>query len=127
MSAPAKQAASAERVDTAIMRQNVSMALGPEDQAAAPPPAPEEIDTLIFMLRDHLVQLIPEVEKKLGQLPRESSGRYCASACVGEARGKLQACPARGPDGEVEYARRLARVLRALLDHFEDAGAPSSQ
>ncbi|WP_153812825.1 DUF6415 family natural product biosynthesis protein [Streptomyces sp. SUK 48] len=127
MSAPAKQTASKEQVDTATMRQNASLTLGPEGQADAPPPAPEKRGSLIFVLRDHLVQLIPEVEKKLGQLPRESSGRYCASACVGEARGKLQARPARGPDGEVEYARRPARVLRALLDHFEDAGAPSSQ
>ncbi|QHC31999.1 MULTISPECIES: DUF6415 family natural product biosynthesis protein [unclassified Streptomyces] len=127
MNATAKQAASTEQVDTATMRQNVFLALEPGGETDAPPLAPEKRGSLIFMLRDHLVQLIPEVEKKLGQLPRESSGRYCVSACVGEARGKLQACPARGPDGEVEYARRLARVLRALLDHFEDAGTPSSQ
>lgn len=44
MSAPAKQAASTEQVDTATMCQNVSLALGPENQAAALPPAPEKLE-----------------------------------------------------------------------------------
>ncbi|WP_431315947.1 DUF6415 family natural product biosynthesis protein [Streptomyces murinus] len=59
-------------------------------------------------------------------MPKDSVARYCASACIGEACGKLQTRPAPRADGEVEYARSLARVLRALLDHFEGNAAPSS-
>ncbi|MFK0139914.1 DUF6415 family natural product biosynthesis protein [Streptomyces murinus] len=63
---------------------------------------------------------------KAERLPKDSVAQYCASACIGGARSKLQARPAPRADGEVEYARRLARVLRALLDHFEGNAAPSS-
>ncbi len=103
----------------ATMRETAIRALGSEGEISAPPLAPENLGILIGQLRGHLELLIPEVEKMLGRLPKEGAARYCASACVGEARGKLQAWPAHRADGEVEYVRRLARVLRALLDHFE--------
>ncbi|MFH8342021.1 DUF6415 family natural product biosynthesis protein [Streptomyces sp. AM6-12] len=124
MSAPVEHATDTDPVDIATMRETAAQALGIEDETDAPLPAPEALDTLIGQLRGHLEMLIPEVEKELAQLPKESSRRYCASACVGEARGKLAARPAPRPDGEVEYARRLARILRALLDHFEGNAAP---
>ncbi|MFY4722608.1 DUF6415 family natural product biosynthesis protein [Streptomyces sp. LaBMicrA B280] len=124
MSAPAKQTTGTAPVDTTTMRETVARALGPEDETGAPPPAPENLDLLIGQLRGHLELLIPEVEQRLARLPKEGTARYCASACVGEARGKLQARPAPRADGEVEYARRLARVLRPLLDHFEGNAAP---
>ncbi|MFH8337719.1 DUF6415 family natural product biosynthesis protein [Streptomyces sp. AM6-12] len=119
-----KQTTGTEPVDIATMRQTVSVTLGPDGETEGAPLVPEDVDILIGRLRGHLEMLIPEVGKKLAQLPKESSRRYCASACVGEARGKLAARSAPRPDGEVEYARRLARVLRALLDHYEGNAAP---
>ncbi|MGW4885650.1 DUF6415 family natural product biosynthesis protein [Streptomyces murinus] len=126
MSTPAKQTAGTAPVDTVTMRETAARALGSEGETDAPPPAPENLDILISQLRGHLELLIPEVEKVLGRLPKDGTARYCASACVGEACGKLQTRPAPRADGEVEYARSLARVLRALLDHFEGNAAPSS-
>ena len=119
-----KQTAGTEPVDIATMRETATQTLGPEDATDVPLPPPETLDILIGRLRGHLELLIPEVEKNLARLPQESSRRYCASACAGEARGKLTARPAPRPDGQMEYARRLARVLRALLDHFEGNAAP---
>ncbi len=124
MSAPVKGTAGTEPVDIATMRETATRALGLADQADAPPSAPENLGILIGQLRGHLELLIPEVEKMLGRLPKGGTARYCAGACVGEARGKLQAQSAPRADGEVEYVRRLARVLRALLDHFEGNAAP---
>ncbi|MEW2275777.1 hypothetical protein GTY41_06170 [Streptomyces sp. SID685] len=126
MSAPAKQTAGTAPVDTVTMRKTVARALGSEGETGAPPPAPKNLDILIGQLRGHLELLIPEVEQMLARLPKDGTARYCAGACVGEARGKLQARPAPRADGEVEYARRLARILRALLDHFEGNATPSS-
>lgn len=113
-------------VDTVTMRETVARALGSEGETDAPPPAPENLDILIGQLRGHLELLIPEVEQMLAQPPKAGTARYCAGACAGEARGKLQARPAPRADDELEYARRLARVLRAILDHFEGNAAPSS-
>ncbi|MFG2887502.1 DUF6415 family natural product biosynthesis protein [Streptomyces sp. NPDC048297] len=45
----------------------------------------------------------------------------CASACIGEARRKLSAGPSPRYGGDIGHARRLARVLRALCDHYESA------
>jgi hypothetical protein len=61
----------------------------------------------------------PEVEAAAGKLPEDDIPRYCALACVGEARGKLRAVPARGAAGAQSHARRLARSLAALCDHYE--------
>lgn len=111
-------------VDVATMRETANILLDPDAcPDGALPPAADELDTLTRILRGHLELLAPEVEKAAGRLDKESIPRFCALACVGEARGKLRAEPGRGPHGPVAYARRLARVLNALCDHHENLSA----
>ncbi|SED83601.1 hypothetical protein SAMN04490357_6005 [Streptomyces misionensis] len=120
-----KQAADTEPLDIAFMRETAALLLGPEREPSALPPVPADVDTLILALRGHLELLIPEVEQRARQLPKDSAVRYCANACVGEARGKLQAGPSPRYGGEAGHARRLARVLRALCDHYENELRPT--
>jgi hypothetical protein len=89
----------------------------------AQPPSLDEVETLTLQLRGHIALLIPEVEATAGRLPKDDVPRYCALACVGEARRKLsqQARPETG--GSAAHARRLARVLNALVDHHENLSA----
>lgn len=106
--------------DLTTMRETARLLLGTD---AAPGPLPVVSDDLAAthteVLRGHLEVLVPELERVIQRLPQESISRYCALACIGEARGKLraQAMPVTG--GTVAYARRLARVLRALCDHYQ--------
>lgn len=102
-----------------MMRATAQLVLGPDDAPDVLPPAADELDTLTLTLRGHLELLAPVVEKGANSLDKDSIPRYCALACVGEARGKLQAVPSPSPHGPVAYARRLARVLDALCDHHE--------
>lgn len=44
---------------------------------------------------------------------------HCALACIGEARGKLSVQPRPEYGSTAAHARRLARVLNALADHYE--------
>lgn len=88
----------------------------------APPPGLDELETLTLQLRGHIALLIPEVEAAAGRLPKDDVPRYCALACIGEARGKLSQQARPGVDGGAAYARRLARVLNALCDHHENLG-----
>lgn len=83
-------------------------------------PGPDELATLTLALRGHMELLTPEVEQVAEQLPMDDIPRYCALACVGEARGKLRAGQGPGADGGVAYARKLARSLNALCDHYEN-------
>lgn len=106
-------------VDIATMRDTAALLLGPDDGPDALPPAPADVDTLTLALRGHLQLLMPEVEKKAGRLSKQSAPRHCALACVGEARRKLTVEAGEGRHGPVAHARRLARVLRALCDHYE--------
>lgn len=92
------------------------------DPGAAPgtlPPAPGELEMLTLQLRGHLELLLPEVEETAKRLPRESVPRYCALACVGEARERLRAEPTPRFGGPAGHARRLARTLNAVVDHWE--------
>ncbi|OUD00006.1 DUF6415 family natural product biosynthesis protein [Streptomyces swartbergensis] len=111
--------------DLAIMRETARLVLGPDSGPDTLPPAAEELDTLTATLRGHLQLLTPEVEQAAGRLPENSPTRSGAMYCVGEARGKLRA-----PElsfarlsGSVMYARRLARVLVALCEHYEIVSA----
>lgn len=121
------------------MRQATAHPPTAEDQDQAPPdiatmrvtvqhglaeqPQPDELDTLRRTLRGHIALLIPEVEKLAGSQPKNSTPRYCALACVGEARAKL-----RMGDGaphltvRVTVVEKLARVTGALCDHYERMG-----
>lgn len=111
----------ADRPDLTVMRETVQILLDPD--AVVLPPTADELETLTQMLRGHLELLIPEVEQSVRLLKKDSIPRYCALACVGEARGRLRAGPSRRFGAEVGYARRLARALNALCDHYESLGA----
>jgi len=83
-------------------------------------PGADELDTLTLTLRGHMELLAPEVEATARRLPEDNIPRYCALACVGEARSKLRAGPSPGDSGVVTYARKLSRSLNALCDHWEN-------
>lgn len=104
--------------DIATMRQIVNRLLDPDAAPEALPPAASELDTLTRTMRGQLELLIPDIERMVGGRPKNVP-QYCALACVGEARGKLGIEPRPGLSGAVAYARRLARVLNALCDHYE--------
>jgi len=111
----------ADRPDITVMRETVQILLDPD--AVVLPPTADELETLTQMIRGHLELLILEVERSVRRLKKDSIPRYCALACVGEARGKLRAESIRRFGEEVGYARRLARTLSALCDHYENLGA----
>lgn len=113
-------AGTAERapVDLETMRATVRRLLADN----AEQPTAEEAETLLAMLRGQIELLIPEVEAVTARLPEDDIPRYCALACIGEARGKLSVTPKPGAERAVAYGRRLARVLNALADHYENLG-----
>lgn len=86
-------------------------------------PAFEELQTLTLQLRGHMMLLIPEVEIAAGRLPKDDIPRYCALACVGEARMKLNLTAGRGLPAGIAHAKRLSRSLNALCDHYENLRA----
>ncbi|MGW9025948.1 DUF6415 family natural product biosynthesis protein [Streptomyces sp. NPDC055722] len=108
--------------DLATMREAVDRLLDPDAVPVALPPAPDELEALTLQLRGHLELLMPEVEQLAQCLSKNSVPRYCALACLGEARQRLAAQPSPAPGGDLAYARRLARALNALVDHFEKLG-----
>ncbi len=85
-------------------------------------PTVSELETLTLQLRAHINVLVPEVEQAAGRLPYDDIPRYCALACVGEARMKLSLEPGPGLHGGIAFARRLSRVVNALCDHYENLG-----
>jgi hypothetical protein len=102
------------------MREIVDRLLDPDAAPEALPPAPAELETLTLQLRRHLELLLPEVEETAKRLPRSSIPRYCVLACVGEARERLRTEPTPRFGGPAGHARRLARTLNALCDHYEN-------
>ncbi|MER5220846.1 DUF6415 family natural product biosynthesis protein [Streptomyces flaveus] len=85
-------------------------------------PTPDELETLTLQLRGHINLLMPEVEQVASRLPYDDIPRYCALACIGEARKKLSLEPSPGLHGGIAFARRLSRVVHALCDHLENLG-----
>lgn len=102
-------------VDVEAMRHSSARLLGPD----ADPPEGEELARLAERLRAQVALIVPVVERAAWKLPADDVPRYCALACVGEAGRKLRMTPGRGAHGELAHARRLARSLAALCDHYE--------
>ncbi|MGW5248815.1 DUF6415 family natural product biosynthesis protein [Streptomyces sp. NPDC004129] len=102
-------------VDVETMRENIGRLIGP----GAASLEDEELAGLTSLMHSHMQLIIPEIERAAGKLPEDDVPRYCALACIGEARAKLRATPGAGPHRAVAYARKLARSLMALCDHYE--------
>jgi len=105
-------------LDVEAMRASAGRLLGDNPQ----PLGLDELDRHLSILSGHIQLLIPEVEKAAGRRPKDDIPRYCALACVGEARMKLNIHQQPGAGLGVPYARKLGRVLNALLDHYETLG-----
>ncbi|WP_432129583.1 DUF6415 family natural product biosynthesis protein [Streptomyces tendae] len=86
---------------------------------------PDEIATIITLLRGVLELLIPEVETLTGRHPREHVPAICARACLGESRMRLRLGNGDTPAVRLSTAQRLARSALALADHYERLGEPS--
>lgn len=108
--------------DIATMREVVRRLLGP-----SAPPAPDILEILTLQTVGHIELLIPEVQQLADRMPEDDIPRYCALACLGEARRKVCRDAAPGFSGALAHARRLARVLAALCDHFESLGKADPQ
>ncbi|MFI5973490.1 DUF6415 family natural product biosynthesis protein [Streptomyces sp. NPDC051452] len=112
----------AGRIDTAPMLETAAQLLGPDDGPDVLPPVAPELETLTALLRTHLGLLIPAVEAQAQQTDADSIPKFCALACVGEATRKLRIGDGCTPDVRVAVARKLARCVRALCDHYEQLG-----
>ncbi|MGI5136520.1 MULTISPECIES: DUF6415 family natural product biosynthesis protein [unclassified Streptomyces] len=106
-------------VDLETMRAAVDRLLDPDSVPEALPPALDDLDALTLLLRGHLDLLMPAVDQLARKLSKNSIPRYCALACIGEARSRLREQPSSALGGALAHARRLARALNALCDHFE--------
>lgn len=113
-------------LDLATMRETVNILLDPDAVPNVLPPSGAEIETLTLTVRGQLELLIPEVEVAAKKLDKGSILRYCALACLGDARSRLQAEPSRRYGGAAGHARRLARALNALCDHYEKISSARS-
>ena len=109
--------------DIETMRETAALLLGPDTAPEMEICHLEELDTLTVMLRGHLALLITEAGRAIGRLPKTSGTRNRTAACIGEARRKLTTEPSGREGGLLVHARRLARVLRALCAHYENAEA----
>ena len=110
--------------DIETMRVTADRLLDPDAAPGVLPPSAAELDTLIQLMRGQVELLIPDIQRVTGEHPKNVS-HYCALACVGEARERLRLEPGSGRDRAVTYGRRLARVLNALCDHYENIGVRS--
>lgn len=112
-------ASTASDVDLVAMRRSVSVLLDPEGDPVGPAPEGAELEALTATLRGHLEVLIPAVEDALGMVTEQSVTRHCMLACLGDARLRLRAEPSPRYNGPIGHARRLARALHALVEHYE--------
>ncbi|MGW6485598.1 DUF6415 family natural product biosynthesis protein [Streptomyces sp. NPDC055056] len=109
------EATATNAVDVLVMRQTIALVLPTEDDL----PAGLDVDTLTETLRGHIELIVSEVETNALALQKEDIPRYCALACVSQANNKLRARAGQAAYATLVLARKLARSLAALCDHYE--------
>lgn len=108
------------------MRDTVNLLLDPDAVPEALPPTGEALEQLTATVREHLKALAPEVEAAaIRNLEAGSVRRSTTLGCVWEARSRLESRPSPRYGGAPGYARRLARTLNALCDHYEALNGPA--
>ncbi|MFJ3820323.1 DUF6415 family natural product biosynthesis protein [Streptomyces nodosus] len=103
------------RPDIETMRDTVGRLLPPRASA----PADSELEMLTSLLCGHIEAIIPDVQAVVERLPEDDVPGYCATVAIGKAQLRLAGRPNPTQGGSVAYARRLARVLKDLCDHYE--------
>ena len=106
-------------VDIATMRASARRLLA-ED--AEPVPA-DEVPVLISTLRGHLQLIVPEVEASATRKPEDPTMTIpaaCALVAAADVRRMLDIAPRPGYGSAVVHARRLARRVNAMCDHYEN-------
>ncbi|MGW3730133.1 DUF6415 family natural product biosynthesis protein [Streptomyces sp. NPDC000851] len=103
-------------VDLQTMRACADRLLAEDVEA----PYPEDLETLTLQLRGHIMVAVPEVETAALALPEDGVPRACALFCIGEARLRLSVELGCSLPARVAHARRLARSVHALCDHYEN-------
>jgi hypothetical protein len=101
------------------MRAVVDRLLDPDAAPEALPPTASEVATLTLQMRGHIALLAPEIEAAGRRLPAGSAARSTVLGCVWEARSRVEAKPSHRSGGPLGHARRLARALNALCNHYE--------
>jgi hypothetical protein len=105
-------------LDLATMRATARRLLaGDAEQTTA-----QELLNLGLLLRDHIRQLVPEVESAAGRLPKDDIPRACALACIGEARMRLRLGEGDNDRLRLSVVTKLARSVNALCDHVQNLG-----
>ncbi|MHB9757180.1 DUF6415 family natural product biosynthesis protein [Streptomyces sp. BYX5S] len=102
-------------LDVVTMRTAAHRLLAEDAEA----PAAEELDTLTVALRGMIMLAAPEVLSLASALPADDVPASCARIGVGEARGRLTVTPRPGLHAGIAHARRLARSVVAMADHYE--------
>ncbi|WP_230396100.1 DUF6415 family natural product biosynthesis protein [Streptomyces blattellae] len=105
-------------LDIAAMRASARRLLVQD----AEPISPEDLGILAVLLRDHIQQLIPEVEAATLGLPKDDIPLACALACVGEARMRLRLGAGDTAPVRLSVAVKLSRSVNALCDHLVNLG-----
>lgn len=101
-------------VDPKTMRETATLLLAPD----ATEPAPDELETLLLTLRGMIENAMPEIEAAAARLPVDDAPRACALACVGEARMRLRLSGETFDQRHI-VAKKYARTVRALADHYQ--------
>lgn len=106
--------------DIATMRETVGRILEPDAVPDALPPRGNELETLTAELCGHIAVLAPAIEQAARvQLKPGTLHKWTVLQCAWEARSRLEATPSSRYGGPVTHARRLARSLNALCDHYD--------
>lgn len=114
--APPADQADPRPLDIATMRDSANRMLA----NSAPLPSYDDLQTVILLLRGHLMLLVPEVEVLASRLPDDDVLGKVARAGVSEARRHLDELPSSNLPRAVGHAQRLARSVEALCTHVEN-------